>query len=663
LFLALSYAVMALVFGTGSLGLKAFAGRFLVAASLPLFFLQIVALLTWWHAVLTRRAAEEREEEGRVQRQFKSSEDIFGDASAVLRLAENARQAFERYFIPGFTLVAGLSLMLLGLLLWGYLGGVMNQPPATVGLEAAGLCLFLCLFCVLSGSYYNGVSREDDCRRLRPLAQWFYLGSAVFFLGLVLYLYEHYARVAVVQTIGSRAVLCLLMLLGAELVFNFIIEFYRPRSVGEEARPLVESRLLALITEPGGLARNVAHALDYQFGFKVSETWFYRFLERAVLPFVAVLVLLLYLLDCFVLVQSHELAMRERFGRPVSQALGPGLYIKWPRPIERLRVVSVSEVRKLNVGFEEQSGPGHAGGPEPDMMQGDPTGKVLVWGKTHFKSEARFLVAAQEQQENASSPGEPTLPTIPGLPSPILPGLTIPATPAGVGSQTVPVNYLTANIPIYYRVNAAQLHDYLYNYRNPHQSLDVLAWREVVRTLASADMVDLIGHGREAARQTIERNLKQTLAELQPPLGLEIVFVGFMGAHPPVEAAEAFQRVVGAHEDRLTRVLRAEQYAFQTTNAALGERRSLVSAAEGYKYSRLTVDVSEADRFRQQLLGYRVAPEVFRTRAYLDTLDEVAKSVRKYVIAAGDAREVLIIDMQEKLRPDLMDVDLDRPSP
>ena len=47
-----------------------------------------------------------------------------------------------------------------------------------------------------------------------------------------------------------------------ELVVNFIIEFYRPRSLGE-SRPVFESQLLSLFTEPGGVLRNIASALDY----------------------------------------------------------------------------------------------------------------------------------------------------------------------------------------------------------------------------------------------------------------------------------------------------------------------------------------------------------------------------------------------------------------
>ena len=45
-----------------------------------------------------------------------------------------------------------------------------------------------------------------------------------------------------------------------------------------------ESKLAAAFSDPAGWTRNVAQALDYQFGFKVSDTGLFRLLQRALLP-------------------------------------------------------------------------------------------------------------------------------------------------------------------------------------------------------------------------------------------------------------------------------------------------------------------------------------------------------------------------------------------
>src|SRR6202162_1206257 len=113
---------------------------------------------------------------------------------------------------------------------------------------------------------------------------------------------------------------------------------YRPRVKGKIERPLYESRLVGLLGQPEGLITTAAQALDYQFGFKVSETWFYRFFRRAL----GVLVLLqlgaLLLSTCVVFIEAGEQGLLERFGRPVTDRtlLEPGAHLKCPWPIDKV---------------------------------------------------------------------------------------------------------------------------------------------------------------------------------------------------------------------------------------------------------------------------------------------------------------------------------------
>ena len=81
----------------------------------------------------------------------------------------------------------------------------------------------------------------------------------------------------------AKFVYVVLIILCAEFVFNFISEFYRPRTQLED-RPVHESRILAVFIDPGSIAKNVANMLDYQFGFKVSGTWMYQKFCQVALP-------------------------------------------------------------------------------------------------------------------------------------------------------------------------------------------------------------------------------------------------------------------------------------------------------------------------------------------------------------------------------------------
>ena len=43
---------------------------------------------------------------------------------------------------------------------------------------------------------------------------------------------------------------------------------------------------LQSIAEPGRIGSSIADALNYQFGFEVSKTWFYQLLSRACVPLI-----------------------------------------------------------------------------------------------------------------------------------------------------------------------------------------------------------------------------------------------------------------------------------------------------------------------------------------------------------------------------------------
>ena len=148
-------------------------------------------------------------------------------------------------------------------------------PVARRPLSMAALSILLAITSAVCGSYFVGVSRETGCRWLRPSGAWMFLTGSLFLLSGGVMLCEHFSKWPdVVDHRAAQAAVLILVVLAVEHVLSFVIEFYRPRMPGEELRPLPESRLLALLTEPGGVARNVAASLDYQFGFQVSEVWF-----------------------------------------------------------------------------------------------------------------------------------------------------------------------------------------------------------------------------------------------------------------------------------------------------------------------------------------------------------------------------------------------------
>jgi len=94
-----------------------------------------------------------------------------------------------------------------------------------------------------------------------------------------------------------------------------------------------------------------------------------------------------------------------------------------------------------------------------------------------------------------------------------------------------------------------------------------------------------------------------------------------------------------------TNLLVARGLAAKKTNEAEAYRSSSVAAAEG-----------SAGRFTNQLAAYKASPEVYTLRSQLDTLGRAMASARTYVLSVTNTHGVAILNLEEKLRKDLLDV-------
>jgi regulator of protease activity HflC (stomatin/prohibitin superfamily) len=642
-YIAAGIGLLTLVLGL--LLAKAANGTAMVPAYLAAAVVSLLGMLAAGRAGFARRQGIEQEQVAEYRRSHATTE-LFDDADEAVRLATRANEQFTKYFVPFFTIALGLAILVTGTLLWRAWGQQLAFPVARQPLAMTTLSMILGLFSAICGSYFIGVSREPGCRWLRPPGAWMFLAGGLFVLSGGVMLCEHFQKwVLVADHRCAQVSTGLLLALGVEFVLSFVIEFYRPRMPGERERPLPESRILALFTEPGGVARNVAASLDYQFGFNVSEVWFYRFLERTVAPFAVCMVLLLWLLTCVVTVNPYENGIPERLGRVLVDAagkarvLGPGLYAKLPWPLGRILVFPVEQLQEVVIGSADAVVPATTEEPEPEDdghgHEAPPKEKeeamhaeVILWSGTAHAGETLFSVANAGQTKGASA-GDSG-------------GLT--------------VSLLAADIPVYFRVS--NLYDFAYRHRDARGELRALATREVVHFLAQADFNHILGAGRTGAAAALQERI-QAAATVRE-LGVQIAFVGLQTLHPPLEVGASFNEVVGASEEMHQRILEMEAYATQRKPNAEGQQIALVSAAEAYRQERGAVAQAESERFLKQLLAYRACPSMFVLNSYLEVLENEGAATRKYVVATTRGSEVFILDLQEKMRPDLLDLDVQK---
>lgn len=595
----------------------------------------LLGVLGAWRCSFARNQAIE-EEGVRLYRKEHGNTELFNDADEAVRLATRANQQFMKYAVPTITVALGLMETIFGLVVWRNWGKQPMFPVAPSPMGLAILAVVCCIAVLIAGSFFVGASRERGCRWLRPSGAWlFFTGFLFLATGVALFL-ESFGKAADVADIYvARAALAVMLVLAVELILSVVVEFYRPRMPGEEERPLPESRILALFTEPGGVARNVAASLDYQFGFQVSEVWFYRFLERTVVPLLVIMAVTLWLQTCLVVVSTEENGIMERFGKVVSQEpLKPGLYFKLPAPFERLNRFPVERVQTMTIGGHEENEDGVEHGDEHGKKKDDHDERIVLWSSQHAEEEKPFIVAMHQDMPTSTAEGSS-------------------------GAPPLSIGLLAAHIPLYYKVQ--DLYKYQYRHNNPGKTLANLATRELLRYMAASDFTEVLGGKRHEAGNVLRERIQE--AANAEDLGVDIVFVSLAGLHPPVSIGAAYDNVEAAQETKHQQVLLAKAYAASRGPVAQGERITLINQAEAYKQDRIRVSAAEAERFNRQLKGYLAAPGIFRLNSFLEAFLEGAKNTRKYVMTSSAGREVFNLNLEKKINSNLLDLNLEEEQP
>src|SRR5438270_595922 len=311
----------------------------------------LVAAVSWFQMRLEQ---SERLEKLEFDELSKSRGDtaLFKEKSAEIFPAQRSREQFERFFVPGFTVLLCVAQAGGAWLVWRWLSQsttVVDLKEPKVTLALFGLFAFV-LF--LLGRFSATIARLGEHRLLRPGASYLLLGAylcALVSLGIV----GVWVDFAKADYYVAHALCVLLALVSVETLVQLVLEMYRPRVKGKVERPLYESRLVGLLGQPEGLITTAAQALDYQFGFKVSETWFYRFFEKALAWLLLLQLGVLFLSTSVVFIDTGEQGLLEHFGRPVEDRtlLNPGAHLKWPWPIDKVYRFRTEQIQSFNVGF------------------------------------------------------------------------------------------------------------------------------------------------------------------------------------------------------------------------------------------------------------------------------------------------------------------------
>jgi membrane protease subunit HflK len=192
---------------------------------------------------------------------------------------------------------------------------------------------------------------------------------------------------------------------------------------------------------------------------------------------------------------------------------------------------------------------------------------------------------------------------------------------------------------VQYRIDDPK--EFLFDVRNPDQTLRDLseaAMREVIGD-RTVDEVITIG------RQDIEISALTRMQDLAKryKLGVRVDQVQLKNVNPPAEVQASFNEVNKAQQDRENAINIANGDYNEAVPKAKGQADQTIRGAEGYRFKRVNEAEGDVASFNAMLEQYSKAPEITRTRLYLETMGDVLPSVSSKIIIDDSMKQLLPI--------------------
>lgn len=495
---------------------------------------------------------------------------VFEGIDNDLRVAAKRLAWMHKALLPFVSVLVGGLLIGIGLWRFQYLtsADLDNLQPRTGWAVSIGLILAVVGF--IFARFIAGMGKQEIWSHLRAGAASM-AGASLVGLALALAHGAWYVDKPGLFRILHVVIPVFMIVLGAEVFLNFVLNAYRPRRPGESPRPAFESRILGFIAAPDRIVESINDAINYQLGFDVTSTWFYQLLQKRVVGLAALGVLLLYLLTCVAVVRPTERALVLQSGRLVRE-VDSGIVFKAPWPFQTVEKHPARAVQQIQVG----------------EMLSQNTDEAILWTNRHATREMFLLV-------------QPT--------------------PTGRATETGATNdmaLLAVELVVQFAVADLSKFQML--------AADGVVWRDemrfdLLRTVASRELMlsaatltvdDILGSSRGEMSERLARAIRDAFNRLDA--GVDVLFVGVAGAHPPQQESVAlsFEQVVAAEQRRESYVELAEAVALRTLAKAAGDvelARSIVVELDQYE------SLKDAGASEEQIIQQEIAIEALLAQA------------------------------------------------
>jgi membrane protease subunit HflK len=178
---------------------------------------------------------------------------------------------------------------------------------------------------------------------------------------------------------------------------------------------------------------------------------------------------------------------------------------------------------------------------------------------------------------------------------------------------------------------------YLVEVEGPAQLIGRVAESVLTEVVVGMPVDEVLTTGRLAIQERVKSGTQTILDRYRT--GIQLTSASIMTITFDPAVAQAFQDAASARADRENKINEARAYMNTVLPKARGEAQSTVLAARSYREQRVAEAVGNSARFLELLAEYTKAPEITRSRLYLEAMEKILPRVKKYVVDSERGRQ------------------------
>lgn len=192
-------------------------------------------------------------------------------------------------------------------------------------------------------------------------------------------------------------------------------------------------------------------------------------------------------------------------------------------------------------------------------------------------------------------------------------------------------NILDIQYTVFWKID--DVGKYLFNIASPEATVKAAAESAMRQVIGQMQANFALAEGRSQIETNTMRLLQQILNDYGA--GVLITQIQLRAIDPPAQVIDSFRDVQRAKADRERARNEAQGYANDIVPRARGDAQRIIQEAEAYRQQVVAQAQGEAQRFISVYDAFKKAPDVTSKRLYLETMEQILRDSRKYIVQEG----------------------------